>query len=139
MTSISYSFSIISERGSNCEGPPVRQKQHGRYFLSRPVKKNNSPILLVSPPVFFVANHGEYFNIHRIQRLEYRRISYAILGQLIFFAGPNAIYKYANSQSLLLKVYLHKVRFTLESNKNLCMALLGNSRMLCIVWFLKFA
>jgi hypothetical protein len=51
------------------------------------VEKINSPILLVFSPVFFVAEHGEYSNMHPIQRLEYGRISYAMLGELFFSTG----------------------------------------------------
>jgi hypothetical protein len=51
------------------------------------VEKNNSPILLVFSPVFFVAEHGEYSNMHRVQRLEYGQISRAILRELFFSTG----------------------------------------------------
>jgi hypothetical protein len=55
--------------------------------------KNNSPDLLVSSPVFFAAEHGEYSNTHRVQRLEYGQISRAILGELFFSTGLGAVSK----------------------------------------------
>jgi hypothetical protein len=52
---------------------------------------------------FFVAEHGEYSNMHPIQRLYYGQISRAILGELIFSAGPKTGNEYLLKNNLNFK------------------------------------
>jgi hypothetical protein len=76
----------------------------------RPAENINYSILLVYPPAFFVAEHGEYSNMHRVQRLYYGRISCAILGQLIFSTGLKSSFIHTSDNVSYLKVQVVQLR-----------------------------
>jgi hypothetical protein len=73
--------------------------------MLRAVEKINYPNLLVSGPVFRVAPSGEYFNMHRLARLEYGPISGASWDNLFFPRPLNAHEEIGFDAQTMVRIY----------------------------------